>query len=351
VLPPLAGARHAVRYLPWTEGVDVGGDWYDVIDLGPDTAAVVIGDVAGHSTQAAATMGQLRNALRAYAADGHSPTGVMQRTNRLLLRLEPDAMATCCYLELHLAEGTATAVLAGHPPPILRTGDRADALALRAGPPLGVDPQARYLDTTFLLPAGSSLLLYTDGLVEDRRYSIDRGLHDLRTAVTTASAPDPRLLLEHVLAAEVGPHPRSDDVAVLALTVDAVPQRGPLTAQRRFRGDATSAAASRRFAADILTAWHQRLLIEDACLLLDEVITNAVQHTVGDILVRMELAARLRVEVHDSSERHPDKRAIDADSEMGRGLHIVEQLSHSWGHTPLAAGGKVVWFELDRHTA
>jgi serine phosphatase RsbU (regulator of sigma subunit) len=220
VLPPLTGARHAVRYLPWTQGVDVGGDWYDVIDLGPDTAAVVIGDVAGHSTHAAATMGQLRNALRAYAADGHSPTGVMQRTNQLLLRLEPDAMATCCYLELHLAEGTATAVLAGHPPPVLRTGDHADALHLRTGPPLGVDPYAKYLETTILLPTGSSLLLYTDGLVEDRRYSIDRGLDDLRAAVRSAATTDPQLLLEHILTADVGPHPRSDDVAVLALTVD-----------------------------------------------------------------------------------------------------------------------------------
>jgi serine phosphatase RsbU (regulator of sigma subunit) len=348
VLPALAGARHAVRYLPWTQGVDVGGDWYDVIDLGPDTAAVVIGDVGGHSTQAAATMGQLRNALRAYAADGHSPTGVMQRANRLLARLEPDAIATCCYLEVHLTEGTATAVLAGHPAPVLRTGARAHALRLRTGPPLGVDLDARYLDTTFLLPSGSSLVLYTDGLVEDRRYSIDRGLQDLCDAVLSAATSDPHLLLEHILAAAVGPRPRSDDVAILALTMDAVPRPGPLTVQRRLRGDATSASAGRRFAADVLTAWDQRPLIEDACLLLDEVITNAVQHTVGDIVVRMQLADRLRVEVHDSSERRPDKRPTDADSEVGRGLHIVERLSHAWGDYPLPGGGKAVWFELDR---
>jgi serine phosphatase RsbU (regulator of sigma subunit)/PAS domain-containing protein len=350
VLPPLTGVTHAVRYLPWTRGVDVGGDWYDVIDLGPDTAAVVIGDVAGHSTQAAATMGQLRNALRAYAADGHSPTGVLQRTNQLLLRLEADAVATCCYLELHLAEGTATAVLAGHPPPVLRTGDRADTLRLRTGPPLGVDPHAEYLDTTFLLPTGASLVLYTDGLVEDRRYDIDRGLQDLRAAVVSASPSDPQALLDHILAANVGPHPRSDDVAVLALTVDAGQRREPLTAQRRLRGDAASAAAGRRFGADMLTAWNQRSLVDDVCLLLDEVITNAVQYTVGDIEVRMQLAARLRVEVRDSSERSPDKRPIDADSEMGRGLHVVEQLSARWGFYPLAGAGKVVWFELDRNS-
>ena len=155
------------------------------------------------------------------------------------------------------------------------------------------------------------------------------------------------MLLEHVLAAGVGPYPRSDDVAILALTMDASPRPGPPTAQRRLRGDAASASAGRRFAADILTAWNQDTLIYDACLLLDEMITNAVQHTVGDILIRMQLADRLRIEVHDSSERRPDKRPINTDSEMGRGLHIIDQLSHAWGHHPLPTAGKTVWFELD----
>jgi serine phosphatase RsbU (regulator of sigma subunit)/PAS domain-containing protein len=345
-LPNLVGARHAVRYLPWTHGADVGGDWYDVIGLGPDTAAIVIGDVAGHSPQAAATMGQLRNALRAYAADGHSPTGVMQRANQLLLRLEPDAMATCCYLELHLAEGTATAVLAGHPPPVLRTGGHADRLHLRTGPPLGI-PDAHYLDTTFLLPSGCTLVLYTDGLVEDRRYSLNRGLTDLCTAVHSAPTNDPQLLVEHVLSADVGPQPRGDDVAILALTVDAELPLGPRTARRRFRGDAASAPAARRFTRDLLTAWNQDLVREDACLLLDEVITNALQHTVGDVSVRLVLGERLRIEVDDSSNRHPDRRPVDGDSEMGRGLHIVEQLSRAWGVAPLPGTGKTVWFELD----
>jgi serine phosphatase RsbU (regulator of sigma subunit)/PAS domain-containing protein len=348
VLPHLNGARHAVRYLPWTRGADVGGDWYDVFQLSSDSAVVVIGDVAGHSPQAAATMGQLRNALRAYAADGHSPTGVMQRANQLLLRLVPDAVATCCYLELHLAEGTATAVLAGHPPPVLRVGARAGPLHLRTGPPLGVNADARYLDTTFQLPPGCNLLLFTDGLVEDRRYDIDRGLAELSAAAQAAPNRDPEELVEHILRADVGPHPRRDDVAILALTVDERPVAEPRTAKRRFRGDATSAAAARRFAADILGAWGEHALVDDACLLLDEVITNAVQHTVGDVHVHMALGPRLRVEVHDRSDRYPDKRPVTADSEMGRGLHIVDQLAHSWGYLPLPAAGKAVWFELDR---
>jgi serine phosphatase RsbU (regulator of sigma subunit)/PAS domain-containing protein len=346
-LPRLRGARHAVRYLPWTHGADVGGDWYDVIHLGPDTAALVIGDVAGHSPQAAATMGQLRNAIRAYAVDGHTPTGVMQCANQLLLRLEPDAMATCCYLELHLAEGTATAVLAGHPPPVLRAGGEVRRLQLRTGPPLGVRA-ARYPDSSFLLPVGSNLILYTDGLVEDRRYTLDQGLADVCAAVASAQTDDPQVLVEHILRSGVGPTPRRDDVAILALTVDAERPPGPRTARRRFRGDAASAPAARRFAGDILVAWGQESIREDACLLLDELITNAIQHTVGDVAVRMVLGQRLRVEVRDSSNRHPDKRAIDGDSEMGRGLYLVEQLSAAWGSEPLPGAGKAVWFELDR---
>jgi serine phosphatase RsbU (regulator of sigma subunit)/PAS domain-containing protein/anti-sigma regulatory factor (Ser/Thr protein kinase) len=349
VLPELRGARHAVRYLPWTHGAEVGGDWYDVIPLGPDAVAVVIGDVAGHSPNAAATMGQIRNALRAYAAEGHSPTGVMERVNRLMMRVEPEAMASCCYLEVHLAEGTATAVLAGHPPPVLNSAGVASPLALRTGPPLGVEVDAAYVDTTFLLPTGSTLVLYTDGLVEDRRYDIDRGLADLSAAVASAPSSDPQEVVDHILGADVGPYPRSDDVAILALTVDAVAPAGPVTAERRFGGDAASAPAARRFAADILSAWGEHALVDNARLLLGEVITNAVQHTVGDVEVRLTLGERrLRAEVRDRSDRQPDPRLVGAESESGRGLHIVAVLARAWGYEPMTSGGKVVWFELER---
>lgn len=349
-LPHLRGARHAVRYLPWTHGADVGGDWYDVIPLGPDAVAVVIGDVAGHSPTAAASMGQIRNALRAYAVEGHSPTGVMDRVNKLLLRVEPDTVASCCYLEVHLAEGTATAVIAGHPVPVLAAGGVTRPLTLRCGPPLGVETEAGYVDTSFLLPGSSALVLYTDGLVEDKRYDIDRGVADLCAAVGAAPALDPEVLLDHILAADVGPIPRSDDVAILALTLDHdIPAGGSQHAQRRFGGDAASAPAARRFAADILTAWNEAALIDNARLLLGEVITNAVQHTVGDVEVRLALGPRrLRVEVRDRSDRQPDRRSVTDESESGRGLHIVEVLARDWGYEPIPAGGKVVWFELDR---
>jgi serine phosphatase RsbU (regulator of sigma subunit)/PAS domain-containing protein len=217
-LPRLTGARHAVRYLPWTQGADVGGDWYDVIEIDADRAAIVIGDVAGHSPQAAATMGQLRSALRAYAADGYPPAAVMDRANQHMLRYEPHAMATCCYLELHLRNRTATAVLAGHPPPVLRSDDDAEPLRLRPGPPLGTR-HATYHQQTVQLPAGSCIVLYTDGLIEDRHNSVDRGLSQLCEAIRCAPTEDPAELVEHILSANVGPSPRSDDVAILALTL------------------------------------------------------------------------------------------------------------------------------------
>ena len=344
-LPLLTGVRHAVRYLPWTAGADVGGDWYDLILIRPDTIAVVIGDVIGHSSAAAATMGQIRGALRAYATDGHSPTGVLERVNNLLLATASDAMATCCYIELHLAEGTATAVLAGHPAPVLRTGGDTGLLALRNGPPLGVQRVA-YPDTTFELPAGSALVLYTDGLVEDHKYDLAQGLTDLCKAVSAAPTLDPEPLLTHILSVGVGPTPRTDDVAILALAVDPAPVGRPRVARRTFRTEASSAAAVRRFAADILTAWGHRPIVDDACLVIDEVVTNAIQHTVGDIEVELRLTDRLQVAVHDGSDRLPHQQAITDDSLSGRGLHIVERLTDAWGVHPRPAGGKTVWLEL-----
>ena len=347
VLPQIPGLRHAARYLPWTQGVDVGGDWYDIIALGDDVVGVVIGDVAGHSTAAAATMGQVRNALRAYATERHSPTAVMHHANQLLLDLHLDAIATCCYLELHRSEGTVTAVLVGHLPPMLRTAGGAQALELRRGVPLGVSRTAVYQDTTFLLPPGSTLLLYTDGLVEDRRHPIDQGFDELRAALRAAPDREPEAVLDHVLASRVGPQPRSDDVALLCLTND-VPAPDPPRARRHFRGEAISAPAARRFAADLLTAWGQDAVRDNALLLLNEVITNAIQHAVGDVAVELCLDAELTVAVGDSSYQAPRRRRPTADSENGRGLHIIDHLATAWGTDPLPAGGKRVWFRLPR---
>jgi serine phosphatase RsbU (regulator of sigma subunit) len=217
-LPRTPGLAHAARYLPWTEGAEVGGDWYDIIVIGAGRIGVAVGDVAGHNTAAAAGMGQIRDALRAYALEGHRPSAVMERTSRLIRDIGLDTFATCCYLELDLPAGTATGVLAGHPPPFLRDGEDVSLLPLPTGAPLGTQRQPLYHDTRFTFPAGATLLLYTDGLVEDHRHPIDLGLDQLRRAVTTASSSDPATVIDHILGADVGPQPRRDDIALLCLT-------------------------------------------------------------------------------------------------------------------------------------
>jgi PAS domain-containing protein len=222
-LPQTPGLRHAARYLPWSRGAEVGGDWYDIITLREGVVAVVIGDVAGHNMAAAAAMGQIRDSLRAYAIAGNGPSAVMHHTNNLMRRLRLDTIATCCYLQLDIAEGTTTAVLAGHPSPILRRpGATTELLGLPTDPPLGATRQHLYRETTVDFPSEASLLLYTDGLVEDSSHPIDRGLNELCTAVHKAPSSDPTEILHHVLTSNVGPHPRRDDIALLCLTRNRV---------------------------------------------------------------------------------------------------------------------------------
>ncbi|WP_225829712.1 SpoIIE family protein phosphatase [Streptomyces sp. NK08204] len=178
----------AGRYLPGTQGMDVGGDWYDVVASG-DGLALVIGDVQGHGVQAAATMGQLRSAVRAFALGDRPPDEVLSGTNRLLIDLDPGQFASCCYLRLDPASGLARIARAGHPPPVLRSPDgRTRVLDVPGGVVLGVDPQARYPVAELLLEPDAILALYTDGLVERPGADIDEGITALRLALARAGA-------------------------------------------------------------------------------------------------------------------------------------------------------------------
>ncbi|MFC9325970.1 SpoIIE family protein phosphatase [Kitasatospora sp. NPDC057015] len=176
-LPTVPGIAAAARYLPSTEGMQIGGDWYDLIRLADGKVGLVIGDVQGHNAEATAVMGQLRSGLRAYATDGHDPAATLARTSRLLAELDTELFATCLYLTLDPADGTLSAARAGHPAPVRIAGARAVELDLPGGPPLGVDPGAPYPLTTGHLAAGESLLVYTDGLVEDREEDYDESVH------------------------------------------------------------------------------------------------------------------------------------------------------------------------------
>ncbi|MFG2312465.1 SpoIIE family protein phosphatase [Streptomyces sp. NPDC048566] len=179
----------AGRYLPGTVGMEVGGDWYDVVEAG-DGLALVIGDVQGHGVQAAATMGQLRSAVRAFALGDHSPDEVMSGTNRLLIDLDPGQFASCCYVRVDPVTGVARAARAGHPQPLLRHPDgRTEVLDLPGGVVLGVDPQAVYPVTELVLEPEAVLALYTDGLVEQPGKDIDDGVEAVRATLARAGTP------------------------------------------------------------------------------------------------------------------------------------------------------------------
>ncbi|MGP3926008.1 SpoIIE family protein phosphatase [Streptomyces sp. 8N616] len=214
-LPPVDGLRTTGRYLPGTQGMEIGGDWYDVIETGRGVA-LVIGDVEGHSVAAAAVMGQLRSAVHAFAASDSTPEEVLSRTNRLLAELDAGVFATCCYIELDPRTGRARGVRAGHPPPVLRHLDgRTEVLNLAGGTLLGVDPDAGYPVTRLQLPHGAVLALYTDGLVEQPGHDIEAGVDQMRD-VLARTGPDALETMADRLVQQARRAPdRPDDVALL----------------------------------------------------------------------------------------------------------------------------------------
>ncbi|MCX4902953.1 SpoIIE family protein phosphatase [Streptomyces sp. NBC_00878] len=210
------------RYLPGTQGMDVGGDWYDVVESG-DGLALVIGDVQGHGVQAAATMGQLRSAVRAFALGDHPPDEVLSGTNHLLIDLDPGLFASCCYIRLDPVTGLARFARAGHPPPILRYPDgRTHILDIPGGVVLGVDPHAQYPVTEVQLEPDAILALYTDGLVERPGGDIDEGITALRVALARAGSPAVRrggrsltAVADRLTATARHVADRPDDIALL----------------------------------------------------------------------------------------------------------------------------------------
>jgi hypothetical protein len=217
VLPELT---LAYRYRPSTFGLGVGGDFYDAF-LQPDgTPALVIGDVQGHGSGAAAMADRLRTALRAYALDGHSPAEVVARTSRFLAHLNRDKdnaqYATCCYVAVAAATGRIRICCAGHPRPImLNDGEPASLLTLDAGLPLGIDPDHRYSASAFTLTQGSTLVLYTDGLIERPGADISVTTKEILRELDEMRPAEPAAILAGLHPLN-DPGPRYDDIAVLA---------------------------------------------------------------------------------------------------------------------------------------
>jgi PAS domain-containing protein/anti-sigma regulatory factor (Ser/Thr protein kinase) len=343
-LPELPGGVAVARYLPAMRGLQVGGDWYDVIALSENRVALVIGDVQGHSAGAAAIMGQMRTAIRAYAVEGHPPDVVVSHANRLLVGMETDLFATCCYVDLDLEEGNAWFVRAGHLPPLLRLPDGGtEEVTAEGGLPLGVLADADFPMTSVGLSPGTVLVLLTDGLVESASLHLDEGLRRMRAVLSAGDPSDAGQLADDLLGDRGR---REDDVALLLLRYDGMKVR-PIRANWTVWRLPDAVMHARRFTARTLRDWKITEVADVVLLVVSELVTNALKHTKGEVRLDFTLGPdRLRVAVTDSSPRAPAKPVIvDWESTGGRGILLVEAVSASWGSVPLG-GGKQVWSEI-----
>lgn len=218
VLPSVPGLEVAARYLPAAHGMDIGGDFYDLIHPTPTTAVAAIGDVQGHNLKAATLMGQIRTAVHAHATAGTPPDAVLARTNRLLADLDPGLFTSCLIARIDLTRQCAHIATAGHPPPLLRHPDgRAETLTVPPGLLLGIDPDADYPTTLVALPPGAVLVLYTDGLVETPGADIGQSTNALARHLARAESQDLDVLADSLIGYAQHTANRTDDIALLLI--------------------------------------------------------------------------------------------------------------------------------------
>ncbi|MFE3072642.1 SpoIIE family protein phosphatase [Streptomyces sp. NPDC059247] len=348
-LPQPTGVKLASRYLPAAETARVGGDWYDAIPLPGSRVALVVGDVMGHSMTSSAIMGQLRTTAQTLAGLDLPPQEVLHHLDEQAQRLGENRMATCMYAVYDPVSHRITVANAGHPPPILlHLGGRAEVLRVPPGAPIGVggvDFEAVELDA----PAGATLLLYTDGLVESRLRDVWTGIEQLRerlAATAQLTGPDHSPPLEALcddILDMLGPGDRDDDIALLAARFDGIAPSD--VAYWFLEPEDAAPGRARRLARRALTRWGLEELTDSVELLISEVVTNAVRYAERPVTLRLLRTDVLRCEVGDDSPQLPRQRRARDTDEGGRGLFLVNRLARRWGATRLSSG-KVVWFEL-----
>jgi serine phosphatase RsbU (regulator of sigma subunit)/anti-sigma regulatory factor (Ser/Thr protein kinase) len=328
-LPLVPNVQLAARYLPGTDEVDVGGDWFDAIRLSNGRLGLAVGDVVGKGVQAAATMAQLRNGLRAFALDRMKPSSTIARLNRLSEEMSESTFATLVYAVLDPELGVCHFTSAGHPPPlVVRPDGRAEYAEGGRGLPLGTGPDVRYTQDRIDLPVGSTLILYTDGLVERRSEPIDVGLERLREAAESA-AGNPERVVEHILARVVGGEGRGDDIAVLVVRLLAV---APKPLDLRL----PTAPRSLDLVRDALRAWLEyapttQTEAHDVVLATWEACANAIEHPDrtdrnGRFGVRAELEeSAVTVTVTDCGRWLAETERAD----RGLGLRLIEAVMTS----------------------
>ncbi|MFJ8225855.1 ATP-binding SpoIIE family protein phosphatase [Streptomyces griseus] len=374
--PQIPGMTVAARYVPTGGGLQVGGDWYDMIPLPNGRIALVIGDVQGHDVRAAGLMGQLRIALRAYASEGHRPDAVLSRASRFLSGLtdayesvegdeEPATprFATCLYAEVDPEAGTLDIARAGHPDPVVVSTDGTAVIRQTAGGlPLGIETDSDYPTTRVALEPGETIMLCTDGLIETGGHDMATGWDRLRP-VLEEPVEDLEQLADALVQAVHGPTShyttgpladrREDDIAVLVLRRETTsaretpPRRSVLTIAQ---AEPERISVGRQLVRELLHDWSDPEQVDSAVLMVSEMATNVLVHTDGDALMVAEISGeqgerRLRVEVADASDELPHRRRPGEMASSGRGLVLMEMLADAWGVDPRGEG-KSIWFEL-----
>jgi len=316
----------ATRYRPGTEELDVGGDWYDVIRVGDDRIGVAIGDVVGHGLEAASAMGQLRSALRGLALTGRGPGTVIEGLDRFARTSAPSTMATVAYAELDLEDNELRYACAGHPPPAVQIAGEVRFLERGRTTPLAALPEPiRCNEETESFPAGSVLVLYSDGLIERRGEQLDLGMARLRDVLRDAPSGHPEALADRLLAELVGEVPQDDDVAVLCLR--AAPEAPPLVISMPPEPAALAdvRASVRRWLDEVPLPEEMR---EEVVLACNEACANAVEHAYLDgpaAPIRVSLrrnATDIRIEIVDEGAWRRDGE----DAGRGHGMPVMRAL-------------------------
>jgi hypothetical protein len=340
--PSSVEVRH--RYLPGSKMIEVGGDWYESIALPGARVALVVGDVAGHGVRAAVTMGRLRTAIHTLAMLELSPAETLQQLNELMgdLGAREPHFATCVYAVYDAVTGMLEVASAGHLPPLLVGPDGTNEfLSLTPAPPLGIGSgsvQSKFVPVT----DGSLLVLYTDGLVENRTRDIDVGLRLLSEIFGPGAAARPLEDLCRATLAGVYSDQQRDDIALLMARLSRIPADNHVS--WTLPAELTSARRARGLIRRPLTRWNLADLIPVTELLVSELVTNSVRYAQGMIGLRLVLEGGLVVEVTDDSAALPRLRHPDEDDERGRGLQVISQFAQRWGARRTATG-KVVWCE------
>ncbi|MFC1410029.1 SpoIIE family protein phosphatase [Streptacidiphilus sp. N1-12] len=342
--------RVAATYQPGGADAAVGGDWYDVITLGGGRTALVIGDVMGRGMRAAAVMGQLRTAVRAYARLDLPPHEVLQLLDGLASEIDATLIATCVYAVYDPSEQRITYSSAGHLPMMIRETDGSVTRPEEpCGPPLGT---GGYLHTsaTLAFGTGATGVLYTDGLVERRGQDIDEGLDGLaRTFAGATGMPD--VICSRLLRAMGVTPDHDDDVAAL---VFQLPDHDPDTAEL-FRsasldllGGAEAVSSARAFTTGVLSSWRLgEELLDLGVLAVSELVSNSFTHGHPPMHLRLRRTdRRLTIEVTDADDHLPRRRRAEPADETGRGIAIVATIASSWGTRRTPDGGKAVWCDF-----